>query len=71
MIKPKEEQTKKEYTSLDNAIHKVLTIHPVPCVILLRVNKDYEFSLEAVASNNETMGLITSENKEEKPDYYG
>ena len=42
-------QQKKETKSIDEAIQKILSVHNVPCVILIKVNSNYEFSIEAVA----------------------
>ena len=72
MTEPKE-QTKVNKMSIEKYLGNIVSMHNLPCLVLIKIDVDHKFIVEGIASNTEALNLVLAEKdaEKEKPDYMG
>lgn len=67
MAEEKEETTP---VTLDEFFSNIIRLHGKPVFVLMKINEDNTFSLQAAAGTEEGIGIVTDKQKSETPPYY-
>ncbi len=63
MVKPKE--------TLEEYLEKIVDLHTLPLLVLVRIDKERNITIEAIGTNKEAISLVVSEKDLINPQYIG